>query len=133
MTMEPQEAQTAVEAYFRALGECDETEFSALFSEDAWFCDPIGTPVLEGRQGVAKFLRGMRRAWAQFSSRPTRIYVRGSRATAHWTADGQSASGNAISFDGIDLFELADDGLISRVEGYWDIESVIRQMAPSSE
>jgi ketosteroid isomerase-like protein len=124
--MDSTAAQATVEAYFRALGEANEDEFGALFTDDAWFCDPIG-----GKPGVAKFLRGMRRAWSTFASTPTRVFVRGNRATAHWTASGRSQTGNDIVFDGIDLFEIADDGRICRVEGYWDIEAVMRQMAPS--
>lgn len=126
--MDADAVRAAVNEYFSALGNADEDGFTRLFSDDVWFCDPLGTPILEGHAGVAKFLRGLRRSWSSFSAQTQAVHVRGPRAAASWSAKGLSATGKNISFDGIDVFEMADDGTIQRVEGYWDLESVVGQM-----
>jgi steroid delta-isomerase len=118
----------AVRKFFAALGDADEVGFVQLFTDDVWFCDPMGSPVLEGHAGVARFLKGMRRAWSTFHAEEQHVFVRGARAAAHWSAQGQSATGVDIAFDGIDLFEVEPSGRISRVEGYWDFEDVIGRM-----
>jgi steroid delta-isomerase len=126
--MDEARVRDAVRAYFAALGQADEEAFSQLFTEGVWFCDPMGGTVLEGHTGVGRFIKGMRRAWSQFEAEEQHVYVRGARAAAHWSAQGRSSTGVDIAFDGIDLFEVAADGRISRVEGYWDFEDVIGQM-----
>jgi steroid delta-isomerase len=126
--MDDASVRNAVRAFFTALGEADEESFAKLFTEDVWFCDPMGSPVLEGHAGVSRFIKGMRRAWSRFDAEEQHVYVRGARVAAHWSAQGKSSSGVDIAFDGIDLFEVAPDGRISRVEGYWDFEDVIGQM-----
>jgi steroid delta-isomerase len=118
----------AIEAYFASIADAEAQAFVDQFAEEATFADPVGGPVLTGRDGVAKFHKGLRRAWQRLDMRPTAVHVRGGRAAAAWTATGQSASGKDIAFDGVNVFEVDDDGRIARLEGYWDFEGVIGQM-----
>ena len=114
--------------YFEALGADDGEAFAALFSEDVHFEDPVGGTVLTGRDGVMKFHRGVARAWESLDMQAEDVFVRGSRAAVYWDAEGRSRSGKDIDFDGINVLVLDDDGLIRRMEGYWDFEDVIAQM-----
>jgi steroid delta-isomerase len=120
--------QAAVAAYFAAVGTADREAFVALFSAEVHFEDPLGAGVLLGHEGVARFHKGLGRAWANLTMVPRALHVRGERAAVAWQAQGHSNSGKAIEFDGIDTFEVGEDGLIRRVEGYWDLEGVIAQM-----
>jgi steroid delta-isomerase len=60
--------------------------------------------------------------------RPERIHVRGDRAAVSWSAEGHSATGKDIAFEGINLFEVDASGKILSMTGYWDLEGVIAQM-----
>lgn len=120
--------EQAVRIYFDALGTADAEAFVALFSSDVRFTDPVGQTTLEGQEGVARFHKGLRRAWSELSMVPVAVHVRGSAAAAQWAARGRSTSGNDIAFEGINVFEVDDEGRITRVDGYWDFEGVIAQM-----
>lgn len=115
-------------AYFQAIGQVDADAFAGLFSADAHFEDPVGTPVLIGREGVTKFYGRLKRAWASLKMSPQDVFVRGSEAAVRWAATGQSATGKDIAFGGINVFSVDDDGQITRAAGYWDMEDVIKQM-----
>ena len=126
--MQPEEIQRIVEGYFESVGASDEEEFVDQFSDDVMFADPIGTPVLTGRSGVARFHKGVEQAWSRLHMQPQEVFVRDQRAAVKWTAEGESRTGKTINFEGIDTFTVNDDGKITHVEGYWDFENVIGQM-----
>jgi steroid delta-isomerase len=119
-----------VMAYFEAVDPNPESaeRFIALFDEQAHFEDPVGSRTLVGHEGIAKFHKGLTRAWSQLRMSPERIYVRGSQAAVSWTAEGHSATGKDIQFDGINLIEVDSNGRISSLRGYWDLEAMIAQM-----
>jgi steroid delta-isomerase len=124
----PELTHTAARRYFAAVGQAERDDFVALFHPDVHFEDPVGSGVLQGHEGVARFHKGLARAWASLRMEAGAVHVRGRRAAVAWRAQGQSQTGKAIDFDGIDLLEVDDAGLITRVEGYWDLESVIARM-----
>jgi steroid delta-isomerase len=117
-------------AYFEALDAEPESaeRFIALFDEQAHFEDPVGSRALVGHEGIAKFHKGLTRAWSRLRLSPERIHVRGNHAAVSWTAEGHSATGKDIQFDGINLLEVDAEGRIRSMSGYWDLEAVIAQM-----
>lgn len=124
----PTNAADAVRAYFAAVGSADADGLKRLFAEDARMEDPVGAPVLEGHAGVERFHKMTSRAWERLAMTPTRVAMRGDRVAASWTAEGRSASGKDIAFDGINVFRVDADGRIAHLEGFWDFEGVIAQM-----
>ena len=125
---DPETTRRAVEAFFSAVGTAGRDDFVALFGPEVHFEDPLGTPVNQGPEGVARFHKGLRRAWQSLTMTPTAIHVRGDEAAAAWQAEGLSATGKTIRFAGVDTFRVGPDGRINRVHGYWDFEGVIGQM-----
>lgn len=117
----------AVKAYFEALGTADLEAFLGLFSADAHLEDPVGSPALSGQEGVARFHKMVGRAWQELRMEPSDVYVRGDRVAARWSARGHSASGKRITFGGISVFAVDDEGKIARLEGYWDFDQVMAQ------
>lgn len=126
--MESQQLVDVVRRYAEALGSADKDTFVSLFTEDVHFEDPVGTKVHTGHDGVAAFHAGLRRAWASLSMTTHIIEPRGNRVAVSWSARGRSASGTEITFDGIDVMFVHEDGRIERLEGYWDFEDVVAQM-----
>lgn len=124
----PAVTESAARRYFAAVGQAERDAFVALFHADVHFEDPVGSGVLLGHEGVARFHKGLARAWSSLQMTPTALHVRGQRAAVAWQAVGQSQTGKAIDFDGIDVLDVDEAGLITRVEGYWDLESVIARM-----
>jgi steroid delta-isomerase-like uncharacterized protein len=126
--VESQQLVDVVRRYAEALGSAEKDTFVSLFTEDVHFEDPVGTKVHVGHEGVAAFHDGLRRAWSSLSMATHIIEPRGDRVAVSWSALGRSASGKDITFDGIDVMLVRDDGRIARLEGYWDFEGVVAQM-----
>jgi steroid Delta-isomerase len=125
---DPEITRSAAIRYMAAVGQTEREAFTELFHPAVHFEDPVGAGVLLGHEGVARFHKGLARAWASLRMEPTALHVRGSQVAIAWRAVGRSSSGQAIDFDGIDVLEVDDAGLITRVLGYWDLESVIARM-----
>ncbi len=125
---DPNPALQAAQAYFVAVSHGDLAEIVSLFDANAHLEDPVGTPALTGHEGVGRFVKGLRRAWSELRMTPTLVCTRDNTAAVAWQAAGRSATGKDIQFAGIDILAVNDAGLITRVEGYWDIEAVIAQM-----
>lgn len=122
------DVKATTERYFDAIENADAEDFTTLFTDDVVFEDPVGGPRLEGHAGMARFHKGLRRAWSNLRMEATAIHARGERAAVAWRAQGASTSGKAIDFEGINVFELAEDGRIRRMQGFWDLEGVIGRM-----
>ena len=114
--------------YFDALGGPDGDAFVGLFTPDAVVDDPVGTPTQVGSEAIAKFHRGVKRAWSSLRMTPREAFERGDRLAVWWTADGLSVNGSEVAFAGIDIFTIGEDGLIQRLEGYWDLEGVLAKL-----
>ena len=90
---DPETTRRAVEGFFAALGQPDRDAWVALFDPEIEFEDPLGTPRLSGPDGVARFHKGLGRAWAALAMTPRQIHVRGSQAAAARASPvGRSAS-----------------------------------------
>jgi hypothetical protein len=61
--------------------------------------------------------------------RPSEAYMSGNRTAVRWSATGTSQSGKTAHFEGINVFTVNDEGLISRLEGYWDIKGMVAQIS----
>lgn len=117
----------SIERYFARIGEPDGAEFAGLFAEEAEIEDPVGAPPLLGPGGMTVFHKRLHRAWQSLVMTPVACYERGNSAAVRWTANGMSTGGKAIAFDGINVFEVRDDGKIVRLKAYWDFEGVVAQ------
>jgi steroid delta-isomerase len=120
--------QHLVRAYFDGIVASDVDALLGLFAADAVMSDPVGTPEHLGHEGVARFHKGLHRAWTDLAMTVDEVFVRGTTAAVRWSAKGTSTTGKEIAFDGIDVIHANEAGRIARLEGYWDLEGVIAQM-----
>ena len=58
---------------------------------------------------------------------PREIFVIDHEAAMVWTINGVSREG-PVSFDGVDVFEFNDAGLISSVRAFWERSSLRRRV-----
>ncbi len=120
---------SAARRYFDALGALDKQTFLDCFGSEAELHDPYGGPVFQGPDGLSKWFKGMERTWESFSMKPTDSYESGDRVAAKWKATAIAKNGKTASFEGINVFTVDDDGLISRLEAYWDASSMMAQIS----
>jgi steroid delta-isomerase-like uncharacterized protein len=120
---------SAIDDYFQALSRIDRDAYLACFSQDATVLDPYGAPALHASEGLNKFMDNMERTWESFEMTPGASYAAGDRVAVNWEAKATARSGKTAEFAGINVFTLNEDGLISRLEGYWDFKAMVAQIS----
>ena len=84
----------------------------------------------EGKGGVRDF-------WQEYLDQFDRVHsdfsrvetVGGSRGILEWTATGQLKGGHDITYDGVSLLDLNDDGLVTRFRTYYDSAAFVQVKA----
>jgi steroid delta-isomerase len=120
--------ESASSRYFEALNRIDREAYLACFGEEAIVQDPYGGRTFTGREGLNKWFNGMDRTWDRFTMTPGEAYSAGDRLAVQWTAEATSKQGKTARFAGINVFTIGEDGLIRRLEGYWDAAAMMAQL-----
>ena len=109
-----------MDAYCAAFTAGDQSAYVALFSEDAWIEDPVGTPTHHGHEGIGAF-------FAQSSGLADSIELRLTgpvRVAAGECAFPMQArpsiGGDTYCMDIIDVMTFDDDGRITTMRAFWD-------------
>ncbi len=124
----PDKISRAVRGYFLAIRAMDADAFANTFAEDGTTCDPMGTPPISGRDGIREFLSSICKNFKSVSLTEESIFVAGNGAAVKWTGKGTSANGKEVRFEGIDVFEINQDGKIQSVWAYWNPAEMIAQL-----
>lgn len=114
--------------YFNALSNINLEDFLVCFNNDAALHDPYGGKPFEGKEGLNKWFDGFKRTWKEFSIEAEEAFFCGDRAAVKWAARGAANTGMNATFSGIDIFTIDENGLITRMDGYWDALSMLAQI-----
>jgi len=118
----------AVRAYFLAIRAMDAEAFANTFAEDGTTFVPVGTPGITGRDAIREFLTSICKNFTSVGLTEESVFVAGNGAAAKWTGRGTSVTGKEVKFEGIDLFEINEDGKIQTVRAYWNPAEMIAQL-----
>jgi len=124
----PDKISRAVRAYFLALRAMDADGFANTFAEDGTTFDPVGTPGITGRDAIREFLQSICQNFKTVGLTEDSIFVAGNGAAVKWTGHGTSNNGREVRFEGIDVFEVNEDGKIQTVRAYWNPAEMIAQL-----
>lgn len=124
----PDKISRAVRAYFLAIRAMDADAIANTFAEDGTTCDPVGTPPVSGREGVREFFQSIFKNFKSVALDEDSVFVAGNGAAVKWTGHGTSANGKEVNFEGIDIFEVNDDGKIQTLRAYWNPAEMIAQL-----
>ena len=123
----PDKISRAVRAYFLAVRAMDVDAIANTFAEDGTTCDPMGTPPVSGREGVRVFFQSIFKNFKSVALDEDSVFVAGNGAAVKWTGHGTSTNGGEVKFEGIDVFEVNDDGKIQTLWAYWNPAEMIAQ------
>src|SRR5882762_720832 len=124
----PDKISRAVRAYFLAIRAMDADAFANTFAEDGTTCDPIGAPPINGRPAIREFLQSICKNFKSVALNEDSVFVAGNGAAVKWTGHGTSASGKQVNFEGIDVFQMNEEGKIQTVHAYWNPAEMIGQL-----
>ncbi len=124
----PAVIRKVVASYFAAIRAMDPQAWLATFAEDAISFDPVGAVPIEGHKGLQQFYEQIRMAFETLSITEDEIFVAGNQAATKFVGKGIGLNGQEVTFKGIDVFEINDDGKIQRLWGYWDPEKLMTEL-----
>jgi steroid delta-isomerase len=118
----------AVRAYFLAIRAMDANAFANSFAEDGTTYDPVGSPAITGRDAIREFLASICKNFKSVGLTEESVFVAGNGAAVKWIGKGTSATGKDVTFEGIDVFEINEEGKIQTVRAYWNPAEMIAQL-----
>ena len=119
--MNPADAQQIIDQYLAALVAGNLAAVLDLFAEDATVEDPVGSPVIQGREALAGFYQV---AVDSVSAANTTGAVRcaGNEFTVPFAIE--ASLGAKVGIEIIDHFVVNDEGKISAMRAFWSKENV---------
>jgi steroid Delta-isomerase len=124
--------EAAIDTYLRALRDMNADAFADAFAPDGVSNDPVGTPAHEGRAAIREALQGVLDACERVSLTPDQVFVAGNNAALKWTGQLTAKGGASITFEGIDVIQVNDEGKIQTLNAYWDLAPVMAVLAGST-
>lgn len=130
-TMQPtrEAIEQVVGAYFSALREMDIECLLELFDENAVSWDPVGSPPMRVRDKSSNYFRALSTIFAKMALSEEEIFVAGGEAAVRWTGVAMLRSNTReVSFGGISVFEINEQGRIQSVRSYWDKPALMARL-----
>src|SRR5256885_10583051 len=118
----------AVRGYFLAIRAMDAEAVANSFAEDGTTNDPVGTPTITGRAALRGFFESIYKNFKSVELNEDSVFVAGNGAAVKWTGKGTSTNGREVRFEGIDVFEVNQDGKIQTVHAYWNPGEMVAQL-----
>src|SRR5689334_1135624 len=118
--MSPDAIAIAIKNYFAAIRAMDAEAWVATFAPDAITYDPVGAPPTVGHEALRQFFNAIAGAFKKINFAEDHIFIAGDGAAVKWTGTGTGKNGRDVRFEGIDIFEFNQAGLIQTVRAYWN-------------
>jgi uncharacterized protein len=114
-------------AYFDGINSERYDDVAALFAEDGTLAAP-GMRPREGREAIAAYFPKVLARYPEHFDDATRILVDGRAAAVEITFTGKLDTGEPITFEAIDIFDLDAHGKITKLSTWYDSHSLRRQL-----
>jgi steroid delta-isomerase len=120
----PEQVRAAVDAYVDAYQRGDRDAFLDAFADDGVVIDPVGMPPSAGREARGAFWDMVHGMAENLRFEVKHVHVCASEAAMVFeihAGGGEDGAGGMI-IDAVDIFEVGDDGRITQVKAYWEME-----------
>lgn len=126
--MSPEVVSKVVKEYFAATRAMDKAAWVNTFAENAISHDPVGAPTLEGHDKLSEFFESITNAFKDVGITEDDVFIAGKFAAVKWTGRGTSKQGKKVHFEGIDVFEVNEQGKIQTLHAYWNPAEMVAQL-----
>lgn len=118
----------AVADYFSAIRAMDAAAWVSTFAADGVSYDPVDGPPARGHEALRQFFEAIAGAFEKVGLFEDQVFVSGREAAVKWTGRGVGKNGREVTFEGIDVFEVNDDGKIQNLWAYWNPAAMMAQL-----
>ena len=126
--MADQTIPAAVRQYFSAIGKKDADSWVNCFDEKGISYEPGAPTPLQGHAALRQFLVGVLGAFEKLSMTEDHVFQSGNRIAVKFTGRGTGKNGRPVFFEGIDVFEINQEGKIQTMWGYWNPAAMMKQL-----
>ncbi len=119
---------TAVTRYFSAIEEKAPDAWVACFAEQGTSYEPGAPTPLQGHASLRQFLVGVLGAFEKIAMTQDHVFQSGNRVAVKFTGRGTGKNGRSVLFEGIDIFEINQEGKIQTMWGYWNPAAMLAQL-----
>jgi steroid delta-isomerase len=126
--MSPEIVAKAVKAYFAAIRETNPDAWVKTFAADAESRDPVDAPPMRGHEELRQFFNRIAGAFKEVGLTEDSVFIVGNQAAVKWTGRGTGQNGRKVHFEGIDIFEVNEDGQIQALRAYWNPLELMAQL-----
>ena len=101
---------------------CETRDVGAIvrcFAARAVVMDPT-SPKARGRKQIGTSFRALYDDLEELKLQCSPLYWQADAIACHWKGVARRKTGERISYEGIDVFHLADGPLIARMQAFWD-------------
>ncbi|MBD2595647.1 nuclear transport factor 2 family protein [Nostoc spongiaeforme FACHB-130] len=120
--------ETIIAAYFSNITAMNPEGWIENFAEDAVSHDPVGEPPVKIREDYHRFIGQLQAVFEKLAATTEHIFVAANEAAVKWTMQGVSKTGKSVSFEGITIFEINQDGKIQTTRAYWNPKQLVSQL-----
>ncbi len=117
----------SVNSYFDAICALDGDAWIATFAADAVSYEPGGPPLV-GYDALRVFFNGVAGGFETIEMRPDQVFPVGNEAGVKWSARGTGKNGREVTFEGIDIFTVNNDGKIQTIKAYWNPAAMMAEL-----
>lgn len=114
--------------YFATIRRMDPDAWVACFTEQATGYEPGAPAPLQGHAALRQFLVGVLTAFQAIDLREDHVFSSGNRVAVKFTGHGTGKNDRKVIFEGIDVFEINQEGKIQTMWGYWDPAAMMAQL-----
>jgi steroid delta-isomerase len=126
--MSPEVVARAVKEYFAAIRANDKAAWVNTFAENAISHDPVDGPPMNGHDKLSEFFESVTNAFKEVGVTEDDVFIAGKFAAVKWTGRGTSKQGKKVHFEGIDVFEVNEQGKIQTLHAYWNPAEMVAQL-----
>jgi ketosteroid isomerase-like protein len=94
--------------------------FLGVFADDVHLVRPEGRGDAQGLDGARRFWQAYLDQFQDIASTFSRTVGSGSLGELEWTGEGRLPTGRSVSYRGVSLLELDDEGRVTRFATYYD-------------
>ncbi len=120
--------KTIIDAYFANFAAMNPEGWVNNFAEDALSYDPVGEPPTKVHEGFREFIGLLQATYKTLEPTTEHMFIAGNEAAVKWTMRGESKTGKSVTFAGITIFEINNEGKIQTTRAYWSPAAMIAQL-----
>lgn len=115
----PFDLRIRVAEYVTAINSRDAKAIAEQFTPDAVQADPVSNPPNVGREAIAAFFTAGIGASDSWRFEAKALHTCGDHVAINFQIDVVTA-GQTMTIEGIEVFDVGNDGLFSAAHAYWD-------------